>query len=1051
MTDWNAVTAFMANVVAWPGTVQDPGYVNLHYSMEDRKDPKKKIVTGWPTRTVDDLVQKCAWAMSTNYIKDLWFCTSLQSQAGKNSKGSPKAIRGTQFATFQKSIWIDVDVEPNNPKKYGTIEEALAAILLFAKTVKLPTPSALVFSGSGVHVYWISKTPLTPAEWGPYASGLKSLLLANAVKCDAGLTTDIARILRVPGTLNHKTVPPKPVQLSPLPLRLYDFADLDFLKDYAAPIHVPSALAKPPLFADGTDASKFGKPLAAFAGLADAGNLQGGIQAEEKLLKATPIFKECGFMKHALKTEGADYDNPLWNLSVLCATFMENGNAIAHAISKGHPSYSEADTQALYDRKVAERHDRGLGYPSCATIQGNGCNACASCPLFAKGKSPLNIRPAVTATVNPPQSMGQTPAAQALQLPKGFDVNADGIICKVIDETGRDGETTVIMVPLFQCVLSDFWVQKFPDCLNYTVTVDKGFTHAASVPHSEMSKLSFRSFLGSEGVRTLINGAVNTKFLEEFFLSMLGKLRAAAAAMQAVPFGWYEVNGKRRGFVYGGNVFEDNGTVRPCGIGDPEIKSRYTPMGDIQPWLDAAASVTNRKRPELTAIFLLSFASPLLTLAGKNSVLLSAWGTDSGAGKSSAFLVGMSVWGHPILTKGSESSTRNSVTTQMTEIKNLPFYWDEITDDKFREIVAQVMHEISDGAQKGRNLTGQKAAKRGLFKLMIMAASNGSFREYLQQRNQDHNASLMRVLEWEVKRIDGGPGHLNDADASAILAKLESNYGQMGLRYAQFLAQNHVAIEAEVLAKSNEVEASLLVDGKQNSANRFWIAAVALITLAAKYASQLGVDVDPVEIEAFMREVYRDNEADVQARSTAHGHVDNTETVLGRYLKERAAGEQMLWTDYIHITRGRPRTVSTLKAPSTQRNPSGGIEIRWAVENRLLIIAMKDFEPWVRSPAQGKYSFKAVKDGLGRDYGAQFVQKLQLTSGTAYPGGREPCVVIPVNSKRHRDLWASMMLAASPELRQKALDAEAAEDAGAAPASFADVQVETGFEEVVNG
>src|SRR5215210_1613292 len=80
---------------------------------------------------------------------------------------------------------------------------------------------------------------------------------------------------------------------------------------------------------------------------------------------------------------------------------MENGNELAHEMSKDHPSYSKDDTQALYDRKLAERHDRGLGYPSCATIQSNGCGSCATCPLLAKGKSPLNIRPTVTATVNP--------------------------------------------------------------------------------------------------------------------------------------------------------------------------------------------------------------------------------------------------------------------------------------------------------------------------------------------------------------------------------------------------------------------------------------------------------------------------------------------------------------------------------------------------------------------------------------------------------------------------------------------------------------------------
>jgi hypothetical protein len=417
MTDWNAVAAFMGQVVAWPGSQQDPGFVNLHYSMTNLKIPGGPLIKGmgWPMRDLAAFVNKASWITTTNNLKDVWYCMSLQSQSGKNSRGNPKAVRGAMNALKVKSIWIDIDVGtslPNKPPKYATVEKALAAFLLFQKTVGLPTPSAIVFSGGGVHVYWISDLALTPAEWAPYASGLKNLLLTNAVRCDAGLTTDIARILRVPGTQNHKYDPPKPVQLSPLPLKIYNFAkQLSILKQFAGPVSAPGA-TKPPssFFVDGVDLSSFGKVSPLFTGL--TGALGPGIEPRaDLLLKAEPIFKQCGFMKHALKTGGADYDNPLWNLSVLCSTFMENGNAIAHAISKGHPSYSEADTQSLYDRKMADRHDRGLGYPSCATIQGNGCTACKTCPLLARGKSPLNIRPVVTATVTnasyPSGSSGQ--------------------------------------------------------------------------------------------------------------------------------------------------------------------------------------------------------------------------------------------------------------------------------------------------------------------------------------------------------------------------------------------------------------------------------------------------------------------------------------------------------------------------------------------------------------------------------------------------------------------------------------------------------------------
>jgi hypothetical protein len=55
----------------------------------------------------------------------------------------------------------------------------------------------------------------------------------------------------------------------------------------------------------------------------------------------------------------------------------------------------------MFDRKLAERHDRGLGYPSCAAIAGAGCKACATCPLLNKVKSPLNIKPTATKEPTP--------------------------------------------------------------------------------------------------------------------------------------------------------------------------------------------------------------------------------------------------------------------------------------------------------------------------------------------------------------------------------------------------------------------------------------------------------------------------------------------------------------------------------------------------------------------------------------------------------------------------------------------------------------------------
>ena len=155
-------------------------------------------------------------------VKDQFFCLSLQRDHGPKSQSAfVQAVRSAKAALAVKAIWIDVDV--GKAGAYDTIEDALGAIIAFKDTVGLPMPSAMVGSGGGIHVYWISHTAMPVAEWLVYADGLKQLLLKSDLKCDAPVTGDVARILRVPGTFNHKTNPPKPVQLFNLPLVMYDF------------------------------------------------------------------------------------------------------------------------------------------------------------------------------------------------------------------------------------------------------------------------------------------------------------------------------------------------------------------------------------------------------------------------------------------------------------------------------------------------------------------------------------------------------------------------------------------------------------------------------------------------------------------------------------------------------------------------------------------------------------------------------------------------------------------------------------------------------------
>jgi hypothetical protein len=415
----NASTAaknrkFLESVLAWPDA-NGPGWINLHVNRKNDtgKNDGTPWVLGWPYKDISEFIRRSLWIDNTEDMFNVWMCMSQQSECGKNTNGKPKAIRLAKNATWLKSIWIDCDIKPcpdtwtaEHPGEpwthYETIGQAWDAIQAFRTKVGMPMPTAIVGSGGGLHVYWASDTALTPSEWSAYAEGLKALLIREGVKCDTGLTTDAARLLRVPGSLNHKYTPPRLVDLLFFGT-LYNFAtDLAVLSGIAPAKSLAAARSAPVLYLiePGQEDNFARGPDPAFAGLSLTDTLGAGISRSSEPLAPGPIFEKCGFMRHARDTGGVDYDQTLWMYSVLAATFLEGGDAIAHEISKGHRDYTPADTQAMYDRKLAERSERGIGWPSCATIANAGCKACRACPLLKMGKSPLHLTKPDTAAVS---------------------------------------------------------------------------------------------------------------------------------------------------------------------------------------------------------------------------------------------------------------------------------------------------------------------------------------------------------------------------------------------------------------------------------------------------------------------------------------------------------------------------------------------------------------------------------------------------------------------------------------------------------------------------
>lgn len=111
-------------------------------------------------------------------------------------------------------FWGDVDCgegKADEGKGYFDIEQAMVALKKFCEEARLPIPNYIVNSGSGIHIYWVLNYLVLREKWQEVARKLKALMAKLGFLVDPSRTTDIASVLRVPGTLNHKYVPPKPV------------------------------------------------------------------------------------------------------------------------------------------------------------------------------------------------------------------------------------------------------------------------------------------------------------------------------------------------------------------------------------------------------------------------------------------------------------------------------------------------------------------------------------------------------------------------------------------------------------------------------------------------------------------------------------------------------------------------------------------------------------------------------------------------------------------------------------------------------------------------
>lgn len=957
---YEAAKEYLSRVLPWPEEGEAPSFCNIHWTFQSENFARP----GWGGRavkTVDEAVKALEFALKNNTTKDIYACLSSQAVATpKTTKtgwtyNDPQ--RAQKNAVALKSLFLDIDCK--DEKGYPDQKSAVAALAEFLKASKMPRPTLVVSSGNGLHVYWTLKQPLAPDEWRPRAFALAEATKQLGLKADTQCTIDSARILRVPDTFNRKGKEPKAVRL--IGARVPDDYDLDVLDKALAPFKkaISTVLAPRNTKADAND------------------ELSAGITTN----KAPPadinaLGDACPFVKEAIDTGGADFSNPLWNLTTLIGTFCEDGREAAHIMAKGHSDYQQETTDQLYDRKLRTKEEQGLGWPHCSTISGSGCLQCMGCPHKTKGKTPFHFIAPPPPPVPPPNG----PKPKDWDLPQGYVRDGDYKINKVL--VNQDGTTDLI--PVLNYPMRDPWLQRNPWVLNFNTTVGHETVNVDMLWPEVQKQGGSRAILGQYGI-ALRPGRASLMF-EEFMSSWMEKLQSVKnVVVQSSPFGW-QVN--RQGNIEG-FTFQEQWTPtgsKPCSAGDPILASAYTPRGKIEAWKKAAKLVTDQKKPALDAVLASAFGAPLVKFIGQEGVMMSLWSAKSGIGKSTALKTACAVWGDPKKAMAGLSDTSMSVTNKMSQLKALPMYWDELKTEEDTRRFVNLVFQLGSGRDKSRMTSDIKQRDTGSWQTMLISASNESIIDYVVGKTKMSLAGVYRVFEYEIS--EGiSTGLIETADADKIIGKLNDNYGWAGLEYSKWLGENFLQIEADCLQCRKEVDIEANIPNDQ----RMWSVLITAILMGARYSNQLGLtQIDEVTLKEFMFAKLEDMRRYINKAPNDMTKSDNVENVLAQYLDAMRA-RHTLWTDTIHLGRGQPQQNAIQIKRDTTRLESVCVHI--GIQSRILRISSSSFSEWLGIKG---YTRQVFMRALEEQFGGKVI-KCKLGGGTQYASFQQYAIEIQLS------------------------------------------------------
>ena len=797
------------------------------------------------------------------------------------------------------SFFVDIDCGAN--KAYADQTEGIDALLKFLANTNFTKPTVIVNSGRGLHAYWVLEQPITREEWKPIAERFKALCQEHKFEADPAVTADVARILRIPETLNFKDPD------NPLPTKVLKAGKRVSLSAFSEKLPVVDPLDIP-------GKKPFTRQMDPMT-LA----LMGNYQSKFKTILIKSVNGEgCEQIANAFRNQDT-LEEPLWRAALSVANACVDGSVGIHKISEQHPEYSA--------NRTIKKANETKGPYTCATFKTLNPSACEGCTL--KITSPIQIGREIVEAAEEDNIVTQveevTKEAVTYNIPTYpfpyFRGKVGGVYRRA--DPNKEDDKDELIYPYDVYVVKRIHDPDDGETLLLRLHLPKDGVREFIVPlTSALSKEKFINAVAQQGIAILgkrqeLLMSYVTRWVEE--LQAMGKSEIARK-----QFGWLEDDSA---FIVGDREIRADGQVLyspPTVVTLPTIPA-FKPKGDFHVWKDIINAYGRPGMEQSAFAFFMGFGGPLMKFVGEgflDGFLLNLVSQRGGSGKTTLLHAINSIYGNPKQLMLSYKDTHNHRMQRMGTMQSMTPTIDELTNLEVK-IMSNLVYDITSG--KGKNRMSGKANVERInlttWQIPVVSSSNRRVKDALMTLKSFPDAELLRILEDEIL-----PDTQDDPTWSkSHFGRIISNYGHAIDPYIKYVASNLPTV-IELLGRVNRK-----LDRAANITNteRFWSAGIAIDITGGIIARNLGLHNIPIE-PVFDHAVNLVN----NTRNKNNEEFSSVADYLGGFLQRH-------YQDILVINGKTHSRTGLEQAPI--REPRGKVVVRYEPDTKMLFVVNKEW------------------------------------------------------------------------------------------------------------